>query len=534
MAVMVLVGGMNLPASGQQIRGRVQDAAAQPIRGAVVATVDSAGRTLDRALTDRLGEFIMPTRPTARRIQLRAIGFRPAEREITAAMRGGRASVPIVLDRLVLELAPVVARAVGCPSGGRDRATAAALWEQARFAFLASIVGRDVPGVKSHVLSLLSAQRENTILSQEVKAVTPPSARAQRSMPDARELAAFGFALPSSDGPMFVAPDADILLDESFRDTHCFQMARPDRGRPGQIGIEIAPAPGRERLVDISGTLWLTQTPLAVRELAFTFEGIEARWRRVDPGGRIVFRTADNGVVVVERWEVRLPTSADLREGNRARVSGGELVSMSWPDGVTIQRELGTIQGRATERGTGLPVQGLAVHIPHTPWRAVTDSTGAFSFANVPRGPYQVAAIDSVWAEVGLGRERVGHVEVDSADAKGRAPPVRLDFAIAPLLEEAINRCSAIMQGPGVVAGRVVDAQGKGVATTMRLSGGLIDPSSPTATARSNADGYFALCGVTPGVLNLTMRDGADRVARAELRIAPGALTKAIVVFDPR
>src|SRR5262249_22529447 len=151
-------------------------------------------------------------------------------------------------------------------------------------------------------------------------------------------------------------PDPDVLLHDDFRGTHCFDVAEPDGDHKGQVGITFRPALGRERIVDISGTLWLDRSPLALSALDFRFEGVDDRSRKAAAGGALSFHTVDNGIVIVDAWSVRIapPESRQLLGMTRTagngvvvttgsgispmQIDGGELVSGRWPDGSTVRR----------------------------------------------------------------------------------------------------------------------------------------------------------------------------------------------------
>ncbi len=71
--------------------------------------------------------------------------------------------------------------------------------------------------------------------------------------------------------------------------------------------MEFAPAQGRDTLSDIRGVLWLDRSPLALRDLDFLYTGLEPAVLSASGGGHLAFRTADNGIIVVGSYDLRMP-----------------------------------------------------------------------------------------------------------------------------------------------------------------------------------------------------------------------------------
>src|SRR6202012_2353940 len=90
--------------------------------------------------------------------------------------------------------------------------------------------------------------------------------------------AAVGYMIEGgAQGRVFNAPDADVLLDESFARTHCFRRQSADREHPNQVGVAFSPAPadGRDTIVDVRGTIWLDTAVSQIRSLEFTYTSLE-------------------------------------------------------------------------------------------------------------------------------------------------------------------------------------------------------------------------------------------------------------------
>jgi len=127
-------------ASGQTVRGSVKSDA-RLVSGVVVTLVDSAGKTVGRALSDESGSYALSApRPGTYRLRTMRIGFRPVLSAPfvlgsgEAAVRGLEVSkVAFVLDTV---------RSVGksqCRIAAADStAIAVPLWDQVRTALMAT------------------------------------------------------------------------------------------------------------------------------------------------------------------------------------------------------------------------------------------------------------------------------------------------------------------------------------------------------------------------------------------------------------
>ena len=110
----------------------------------------------------------------------------------------------------------------------------------------------------------------------ETRFTTGTTTRPFVASASAVEFARVGYMAENSLGRTFFAPDADVLLDESFATSHCFRLAADDTSRRGQIGLAFTPAPGRGRdtLVDVAGVIWIDRATPALRSLEFLYTGL--------------------------------------------------------------------------------------------------------------------------------------------------------------------------------------------------------------------------------------------------------------------
>ena len=145
----------------------------------------------------------------------------------------------------------------------------------------------------------------------------------------------------------FLGPDADVLLEDGFATGYCFHLAKADAAHRDQVGLAFAPANPHRGRVDIVGSLWIDTVARALRTIEFRYVGFDNDVvEGFSPGGRVSFKEIPNGVVLIDRWWLRIVGAADttvrdakngttLHRGFVVREVGGELARATWPDGDT-------------------------------------------------------------------------------------------------------------------------------------------------------------------------------------------------------
>lgn len=418
----LLALGLLLPlpaliAQPQQLRGTVRDNVNQRgLPGAVVLLIDSAGRTLHRNITDGAGRYAVRFAPGARHLRVQRIGFRPHNVPISArVLDAATLDVSLVSLPRFLERREVVASSCRRRS---DAGTAFALLEQAREGLLAMVVAREEnPAALTRLAFERRLDENDRVERQQVRIdSTDRSSRSYESTYSAADFAEHGFLESDAGGSTMHAPDADVLLDDRFVAAYCFRLARADRARPHQMGLRFEPARSRRGRVDIEGTLWVDTLQRAIREIEFEYVGLDSRVQRRNPGGRVSFREMPNGMVLVDRWQLRLigytliPSADTVQIGAKPREpfiefhvkeNGGEVAFARWDDGGSWRAPLGAVHLAATT-AEGTPAAGVRLRLEGTDYAGTTDSLGGLLLPNLLPGPYHVVVEDDRLQAIGL------------------------------------------------------------------------------------------------------------------------------------
>jgi hypothetical protein len=527
----------------QQVTGTVRDSASrQPVPGAVVTVLDSLGRALERGTTDQRGQFRVAAPAEGRRIRVLRLGFRPRELALSRE-RGAPGDVVMVAIPILLDQVRVTA-AASCPRRD-DRASALALLEQVRAGLLSTVVARTENTAR--MTRLLFQRRfdgsgdrvlEQTIRIDSATLATGPFGAARSAAAFIRD----GFMEESGGIRTFFAPDADVLIDDAFATGYCFHVADPAPARPNQIGLGFRAAGRRRGRVDVDGALWIDTTARALVDLEFRYVGLDRDLEARRPGGRIHFRELANGVVLVDRWALRLvgvtydtilpsgnPGDTDVRAVPRLHVYevGGELARARWPDGFTWRASLGTLRVQATRRGQ--PAPGTVVRLLGTGYEGTADASGTIEIDALLPGRYAASIADPRLEALGV------PLPTPLAFTAARDSVVQASIEAETAEDFVERRCLAErgVAGQAWVLGRVVTHDGRPAAGARWA---IRDRSTGSVFAdhgRAYDDGLFQWCRLPLGAtVQVDARQG-DRRAMA-VRPLTDRLTLVLLRLDAR
>jgi Carboxypeptidase regulatory-like domain len=405
----------------QGLAGTIRDSVSRlPVPGVVVILLDSAGGTIARRLTNERGEFRIAVPDAARVARFVRIGFTP--REVPVPLRSeANTSFDVSMLALPSMIKPVRVLANSRCRPRKDRADALGLWEQARAGLLATIVAREENPARMLRLGFDKVMDGNS-----------DRIRMMRVQPDSADTAAVSFvaAYPAKDfvrlgftsdtlasgtnfGGTYFGPDADVLLDDSFAGAYCFELVDGRSARRGQVGLRFLPADRRKGRVDIDGTLWIDTVARELRDVEFQYLNVAAGAVGFRPGGYVSFRSMKNGVVLIDRWSIRLVSASrdttvdaigglSVRDRLYAEEDGGELARAAWPDGLTWRAPLGALRVHAIMKD-GKAAVGAVIGLVATHYYGTVGTNGMVEIKDLLPGPYAVRIIDPRIATLGIG-----------------------------------------------------------------------------------------------------------------------------------
>lgn len=540
----------------QVVRGTVTAGSPQrPLSGAVVIARDSAGATLARTLSDSSGSFRITAGRRVSSLRVTRIGYRPVDLPL-AGFTGVIAMQPI---SVALSAVRVTGRAMCPDAGGREQVVQ--VWEQARDALLAAVVAREARPADA---TLLLYERVLDAGGRRVLSETRRSRKTRTSRPfvaaaNASTFATLGYVREHGGDRVFFAPDADVLLDPTFADSHCFAVVRDD-DRPGDLGLEFTPARERRGLVDVRGTLWLRRDDPRIEDVEFSYTELGGVTSARQAGGFLEFATLPNGVTLLSRWAIRMPrVVVRAQEGSSAggigiaggspRVTGvhetgGVVVNASWVDGSVFAPVIARIAGVVHRMPHDTPVPGAAVRLEATGATTTSDSNGRFVLSAPLSGRYTVVATDTTIPFTVPELIVTGEVLV----AEGRDAALRLQLpgeaevarAVCDLVDGGVRPPAG--KKTGTIIGRVAvpggSPMGMHVTATwlarITIGHGLVRTGETTISMELDTTGTFVLCDVVSDrKVRLTARRSQVLLVDTSLTVTEGAaLTRVAITAD--
>lgn len=407
-AVLLLMAACPAGAWSQTVTGQLMDASAgRPVASAFVQLLNADGVRLSGALTDSAGKFVLRASSAG---EYRLVAERLGYEAVTSPVLSlGAANL-----RYIFELRP---RALVLPSVDvhsedsrgcqrrPDGQAVVALWDAVRSALnVASWTGR----TGSIRFSMMNYHRELDRSLRSVRREVRTPAYATAAIPYGavrpEQLAREGYAVFEGETTWLLGLDADVMLSESFLDSHCFRtVSSPQADR---VGLGFMPLRDDGR-ADVSGVLWVDRTTAELKYLEFEYENLPDHMRRFGASGEVHFERLSTGAWIITRWWIRSPL-VGLSPGSDYRLlgyreDGGTVTSAEAIDTRLYGRTgSGVIEGVVHDSVTGLPLANALVFLSGTPFSAVADSSGRYRMTRVPGGRYSIGFTHPTLEELGV------------------------------------------------------------------------------------------------------------------------------------
>ena len=297
------------PAGAQIVRGWVEQADGVPIFGAFIMLEDSSGVVSSRVLSTESGSYrITAPAPGAYRLRADRIGYSAAVSPWLRLDEGEDLSYRFVIEPSPVRLREIRveerARCMILPDEGIELQR---VWDEALKAITATAWTGQQPYFRfdavMHTQTLDNRGRPTAeAVLEEVRFY---GRHPFRAIP-AQDLVLGGFVQHPGGLVAYYAPDADVLLSDSFVRRHCFRLVRGQAESAGLLGLEFEALP-QSRLPDIEGVMWLDPASSELRWLDFTYVNLEASIEQQGLGGMVEFSRLPSGAWIIRSWWIRVP-----------------------------------------------------------------------------------------------------------------------------------------------------------------------------------------------------------------------------------
>lgn len=311
------------PLAAQDIRGVVVEANDSTlVAGAVVVLMHASKDSIyTRIITGDRGTFNLRA-PAATPVRLRVLrlGFQPTNAGTFTVAAGQTENVRVKLSEARVLLASFdVASTKRCDVRPDSALLVAQLYEEARKALIASATPMSNTRNQTQFTLYSRAQdaRGKLLAPIERSSFAGPSSRPFASL-SADSLAKVGYVVEEADGTAYRAPDADVLLADSFLQTHCLQLVDGTGERSASVGIGFKPVDRGSR-VEVQGTLWLDRESNELQFLEYQYVGIPDEYTKAGVGGRVEYTQMSAGLWFANKWAIRMPR---LAARSNERISG--------------------------------------------------------------------------------------------------------------------------------------------------------------------------------------------------------------------
>ena len=326
-------------AEAQELFGTLRDVNAQPVVGAVVLVLQvNDSSIVARALTGARGTYRVAGSTDSVFVRVLRIGLQPETIGQLKLAPGERRELSALLQAIAVSIASIDTRVESrCRVRPGGASAVAQLFAQARTALIASRLQAAEGSPRSHyevrVARLDSRDRpmEEAQNAYHTRTTFRPFESVSLDV-----LVDEGYRTTDPDGMMtYRAPDADIVTSDAFLTDYCLSLVQGDGEHPAWIGVGFEPARQRRNIVQVRGILWIDRASSELRQLEYSYLGLEPILRRAKPGGYVAYTRLANGVWFVHEWAIRMPivnsapgTNVSRRGAlSYARVSGTQITS---------------------------------------------------------------------------------------------------------------------------------------------------------------------------------------------------------------
>jgi hypothetical protein len=297
------------PAEAQTVRGRVEQSDGDGIPGVFVMLEDSTGVVSRRVLSSDSGSYrIAAPVPGTYRLLAERIGYSAAVSDWLNLAEGEDLTYRFVIEPRPVRLRDIRveerARCTVLPDEGIELQR---VWDEALKALTATAWTGQQPYFRfdavMHTQTLDDRGRPaSEAILEEVRFY---GRHPFRAIP-ARDLVFGGFVQRPEGQVAYYAPDAEVLLSDTFVRRHCFRLVRGQAESARLLGLAFEALP-QSRLPDIEGVMWLDPASSELRRLEFTYVNLAASIDQPGLGGMVRFARLPSGAWIIRSWWIRVP-----------------------------------------------------------------------------------------------------------------------------------------------------------------------------------------------------------------------------------
>ena len=344
--------GLTAPprAEAQTVQGRVVELpGGEPIAGALVSLVDTAGREAARGATSASGGFNLTGRSSGRyHVLIRQIGQQPWRSPVFALASGATYPVTFQVDAQPYERPTLTVEATRSRCGVRpgDQGVVGGLLEAADIALQLARATADEGRLTFSTASYLKRYARDLQLVDSVDAGVARLASwpIESAPPESLEVWGFVRQPPPQEGastartnagPIYYGPDARVLFSDWFLGSHCFRIHEAQKG--DVLEVRFAPERRGDR-AEIDGRLVLDRRTMELRRLEFEYVGLPGWVPKGKAGGFVELRRLEGGAWVPRAWALRAPSALRTRGSPWLRLggwleAGGRVIAVRTSDG---------------------------------------------------------------------------------------------------------------------------------------------------------------------------------------------------------
>jgi hypothetical protein len=279
------------------------------IPGAFVMLEDSTGVVSSRVLSTDSGSYrIAAPAPGSYRLRAERIGYSAAVSHWLNLAEGEDLSYRFVIEPRPVRLRDIRveerARCTVLPDEGIELQR---VWDEALKALTATAWTGQQPYFRfdavMHTQTLdIRGQPVSEAILEEVRFY---GRHPFRAIP-ARDLVFGGFVQRPEGQVAYYAPDAEVLLSDTFVRRHCFRLIRGQAESARLLGLAFEALP-QSRLPDIEGVMWLDPASSELRWLDYTYVNLAASIDQPGLGGMVRFARLPSGAWIIRSWWIRVP-----------------------------------------------------------------------------------------------------------------------------------------------------------------------------------------------------------------------------------